>query len=333
MKTFSQKSNSWITTIGQHPRYVQSRTTLMYGGLAIGIGLASGVGVYIFKYLIDFFHKLFFSNIQAILSPWIKWGVVLLPVLGGLLVGLIRRYFVGEEKHHGVAGIMEATALAGGRLRYNRIPAKTIASALSIGSGASVGPEDPSVQIGANIGSMVGQKLRLSDDTIRTLVAAGAAAGIAAAFNAPIAGVFFALEVILGQIGANTMGAIVISAVSSAVITQAISGSQPAFIVPKYAFNSAWELPLYFGLGLLAGPLAAIYVRLVYTAQDLFRNWNFPNWLKPAAGGVAIGFIGLFLPQIFGVGYETIEQILAGEKLGVLLLISPNFGKINLNPS
>lgn len=332
MKTFSQKRNSWITTIGQHPRYVQSRTTLMYGGLAIGIGLASGVGVYIFKYLIDFFHKLFFSNIQAILSPWIKWGVVLLPVLGGLLVGLIRRYFVGEEKHHGVAGIMEATALAGGRLRYNRIPAKTIASALSIGSGASVGPEDPSVQIGANIGSMVGQKLRLSDDTIRTLVAAGAAAGIAAAFNAPIAGVFFALEVILGQIGANTMGAIVISAVSSAVITQAISGSQPAFIVPKYAFNSAWELPLYFGLGLLAGPLAAIYVRLVYTAQDLFRNWNFPNWLKPAAGGVAIGFIGLFLPQIFGVGYETIEQILAGENLGVLLLIALILGKLILTP-
>lgn len=332
MKTFSHKSNSWITTIGQHPRYVQSRTTLMYGGLAIGIGLASGVGVYIFKYLIDFFHKLFFSNIQAILSPWIKWGVVLLPVLGGLLVGLIRRYFVGEEKHHGVAGIMEATALAGGRLRYNRIPAKTIASALSIGSGASVGPEDPSVQIGANIGSMVGQKLRLSDDTIRTLVAAGAAAGIAAAFNAPIAGVFFALEVILGQIGANTMGAIVISAVSSAVITQAISGSQPAFIVPKYAFNSAWELPLYFGLGLLAGPLAAIYVRLVYTAQDLFRNWNFPNWLKPATGGIAIGLIGLFLPQIFGVGYETIEQILAGENLGVLLLTALILGKLILTP-
>ena len=202
------------------------------------------------------------------------------------MVGLIQHFLVGEEKHHGVAGIMEATALAGGRLRYNRIPAKTLASAVSIGSGASVGPEDPSVQIGANIGSMVGQKLHLSDDIMRTLVAAGAAAGIAAAFNAPIAGVFFALEVILGQIGANTMGAIVISAVASAVITQALSGAQPAFIVPKYAFNSAWELPLYFGLGLLAGPLAAIYVRLVYAAQDCFINGSFPNWLKPAVAGV-----------------------------------------------
>ncbi len=298
MKAQSPKIVSFFTALTLKPRYIQSRTTLLYGGLALGIGLASGIGVYIFKFLIDYFNKLFFTDISDILTPWINWGVLFLPILGGLLVGLVRHFFVGEEKYHGVAGIMEATALTGGRLRYNRIPAKTIASALSIGSGASVGPEDPSVQIGASIGSMVGQKLRLSDDTIRTLVAGGAAAGIAAAFNAPIAGVFFALEVILGQIGATSMGAIVISAVASAVVTQALSGSQPAFIVPKYAFNSAWELPLYFGLGLLAGPLAALYVRLVYLAQDMFKKWRFPNWLKPAVAGVAIGFTGIFLPQV-----------------------------------
>ncbi len=332
MKAQSHKRNSLGSSLNQNHRYVQSRVTLLYGALAIGIGLASGIGVYIFKFLIDFFHELFFSDLQRLFNPWLKWSTMLLPVLGGLLVGLIRHFFVGEEKHHGVAGIMEATALAGGRLRYNRIPAKTLASAVSIGSGASVGPEDPSVQIGANIGSMVGQKLHLSDDTMRTLVAAGAAAGIAAAFNAPIAGVFFALEVILGQIGANTMGAIVISAVASAVITQALSGAQPAFIVPKYAFNSAWELPLYFGLGLLAGPLAAIYVRLVYVAQDMFHQWRLSNWLKPAVAGVVIGFTGLFLPQVFGVGYETIEQILGGENLGILLLIALVVAKLILTP-
>ncbi len=304
----------------------------MYGGLAVGIGLASGLGVYVFKFLIDFFHELFFVDFNQLIAPYISWSVLFLPVLGGLLVGLIRHFFVGEEKHHGVAGIMEATALAGGRLRYNRIPAKTISSALSIGSGASVGPEDPSVQIGANIGSMVGQKLHLSDETIRTMVAAGVAAGIAAAFNAPIAGVFFALEVILGQISANAMGAIVISAVASAVITQAISGSQPAFIIPKYAFNSAWELPLYFGLGLLAGPLAAIYVRLLYAAQDLFKSWRVPAWIKPAAAGLAVGFTGIFLPQVFGVGYETIEQILAGDNLGVMLLVALVVAKLILTP-
>lgn len=332
MTVKSQKNSTRFTMLNQNPRYKQSRTTLMYGGLAIAIGLASGIGVYIFKFLIEFFHELFFFDFNQILSPFISWSVLFLPVLGGLLVGIIRHFLVGEEKHHGVAGIMEATALAGGRLRYNRIPVKTISSALSIGSGASVGPEDPSVQIGANIGSMVGQKLHLSDETIRTLVAAGAAAGIAAAFNAPIAGVFFALEVILGQIGANSMGAIVISAVASAVITQVLSGSQPAFVIPKYAFNSALELPLYFGLGLLAGPLAASYVRLLYAAQDIFNRWQVPNWIKPAVAGLAVGFTGIFLPQVFGVGYETIEKILAGENLGVLLLIALIIAKLILTP-
>lgn len=330
VKGLSQKNKTRLTALTQSPRFNQSRTTLMYGGLAISIGLASGIGVYIFKYLIDFFHQLFFNDLNPLLASFVKWGVLFLPVLGGLLVGLIRHFFIGEEKHHGVAGIMEATALAGGRLRYNRIPAKTISSALSIGSGASVGPEDPSVQIGANIGSMVGQKLHLSDEAIRTLVAAGAAAGISAAFNAPIAGVFFALEVILGQIGATSMGAIVISAVASAVITQALSGSQPAFIIPKYAFNSAWELPLYFGLGLLAGPLAAIYVQSLYAAQDLFKRWRFPAFLKPAAAGLAVGITGIFLPQIFGVGYETIEQVLSGDNPGLYLLFSLVVGKLIL---
>lgn len=332
MKESSKADKTWLNSLTHHPRYIQSRTTLMYGGLAIGIGLASGLGVFFFKFLIDFFHELLFIDLNQKIIPWLSWSAVFIPVLGGVLVGLIRHFFVGEERHHGVAGIMEAAALAGGRLRYSRIPAKTITSALSIGSGASVGPEDPSVQIGANIGSMVGQKLHLSDDTVRTLVAAGAAAGIAAAFNAPIAGVFFALEVILGQIGANTMGAIVISAVASAVITQALSGSQPAFIIPKYAFNSAWELPLYFGLGLLSGPIAALYVHLVYTAHDLFRKWRAPNWIKPAVAGFAIGISGFFFPQILGVGYDTIELILAGENLGLFLLLALVVAKLILTP-
>lgn len=321
MKEPTQIKNLWFSDATRNPWYEQTRATLMHAGLAIAIGLASGLGVYFFKFLINFFNRLFFTDIYQVILPRISWGICVLPVLGGLLVGLLRRYWIGEEKHHGIAGIMEATALAGGRLRYYRIPAKTVVSALSIGSGASVGPEDPSVQIGASLGSMVGQKFKLSDDTTRSFVAAGAAAGIAAAFNAPIAGVFFALEVILGQIGVSSMGAIVISAVSSAAITQALSGSQPAFIVPEYAINSAWELPLYFGLGLLAGPLAAAYVRLIYTVQDSFQSWKVPGWLKPAAAGLAIGITGIFLPQVFGAGYETIERILSGENPGILLLL------------
>ncbi len=246
MKEQAQIDRSWLSTVTNNSRYEQSRSTLMHIGFATAIGLFTGVGVYIFKFLINFFRQLFFFDIYKIISPWINWGIFLIPTLGGLCVGVIRHFLINKERHHGVAGIMEATALAGGRLHYKRIPIKTLVSAISIGSGASVGPEDPSVQIGSNIGSMVGQKFMLSDDMTRALVAAGAAAGIAAAFNAPIAGVFFALEVILGQIGTSSMGPRSSHcAFSSAVITQAISGSQPPhFIVPKYAFNKRpQELP------------------------------------------------------------------------------------------
>jgi CIC family chloride channel protein len=285
------------------------------------VGLASGVGVWLFKRLIDLSHNGAFNIFGQVLTRYETWLIFLIPAAGGLFVGLLLHFFVGEERHHGVAGIMEAVALAGGRLRYQRAPAKIVGAALSIGAGASVGPEDPSVQIGANLGSFLGQLLRLSDDRVRTLVAAGAAGGIAAAFNAPIAGVFFAMEIILGEIGGTALGAVVLAAVISAVVTQALTGPQPAFHVPSYAFSSALELPLYLGLGLMAGPISAVYTRALYASQDLFHAWQAPRWVKPATAGLIVGLCGIFLPQIFGVGYDTIEQVLGGQSLALWLLI------------
>jgi CIC family chloride channel protein len=243
------------------------------GLIAILVGLGSGVGVWLFKGLIDLVHELFYTKATALIPLIESRGMFLLPISGGLVVGLMLHFFIGEERHHGVAGIIEAVALAGGRLRYRRMPMKAIAAAISIGSGASVGPEDPSVQIGANLGSLAGQRLCLSDERTRSLVAAGTAGAIAAAFNAPIAGVFFALEIILGDFSSSSVGMIVISAVASSTFTQAVSGAQPAFRVPAYAFHSAWELPLYLILGLLAGTIAAFYVRLLYYAHDMFARW------------------------------------------------------------
>lgn len=239
------------------------------------------------------------------------------------MVGLLVHFRVRQERHHGVAGIMEAVALAGGRLRYRRMPLKAITAALSIGSGASVGPEDPSVQIGANLGSFFGAKFQFSEDRVRTLVAAGAAAGIAAAFNAPIAGVFFAVEIILGEISSGAIGIVLVAAVASAVFIQAVSGVQPAFSVPAYTMNSVWELPFYLALGLLAGPVSALYIRLIYLAQDLFAKLSLKRWMKTVLAGLIVGLTGIFLPQIFGVGYATIEQILAGApfSLGFLILV------------
>lgn len=299
----------------------QPSESLILGGAALLVGLLAGAGVWLFKRLIDLAHWAAFDAAGAALHPLGAWTVMLLPIAGGLIVGVLMYRLVGEERHHGVAGIMEATALSGGRLRYQRVPFKVVAAALSIGSGASVGPEDPSVQIGANLGSLFGQVLHLSDERVRALVAAGAAAGIAAAFNAPIAGVFFALEIVLGELSGNALGVVVLAAVVSSVFTQAVSGSQPAFAVPAYAFNSIWELPLYLGLGLIAGPIAALYIRALYAAQDGFKKLALPRWLRPAIAGGMVGLVGIFLPQIFGVGYETIGQILGGEKLSIALLL------------
>jgi CIC family chloride channel protein len=223
---------------------------------------------------------------------------------------------------------MEAVALAGGRLRYYRLPAKAIVSALGIGAGASLGPEDPSVQIGANLGSMLGQLLHISEDRVRALVAAGSAAGIAAAFNAPIAGVFFALEIVLGEIGGGALGMVVVAAVISAVFTQAVSGPEPAFTIPIYSFHAVHELLLYIGLGVLAGLVSAMYIRALYRAQDLFHNWHAPRWVKPAIAGLLVGITGLFLPQIFGVGYDSIELTLGDQQIAIHLLLALLIAKL-----
>ena len=306
---------------------------VILAGSGLIVGLTTGAGVWLFKRMIDLVHLAFFNYFYSLIDHLGIWTVILIPVIGGVVVGLVVHYFIGEERHHGVAGVMEAAALAGGRLRYYRMPAKAVASALSIGTGASVGPEDPSVQIGASLGSMFGQKLQLSDDRVRSLVAAGAASGIAAAFNAPIAGVFFGLEIILGEISGGAFGIVVLASVISSMFTQAVAGREPAFHVPAYAFGSPLQLPLYLGLGLLAGPVSVLYIRLLYLIQDAFHDrLSVPRWVKPAIAGLIVGAVGIFLPQVFGVGYDTIGNILNGQTAGFWILTALMLAKLILTP-
>ena len=291
--------------------------------MAIIIGIIGGYGAILFRYAIKFFQYLGFSswnvNIQYISSlPW--YVVLFVPAIGGLIVGPIIYFFAREAKGHGVPEVMEAIILKGGAIRPRVVFAKILASAVSIGTGGSVGREGPIVQIGSAAGSSIGQLIKVRGSQLRTLVACGAAAGIAGTFNAPIAGSIFALEILLGDFAITQFSPIVIASVTSTVISRYYLGDYPAFIVPKYNLVSIYEFIPYSILGVLAAFVAVAFIDVLYKFEDLFDKIPIPEWVKPAIGGLIIGAIGLYFPHIFGVGYETMDLALTGKLTWSFLL-------------
>jgi chloride channel protein, CIC family len=284
------------------------------------VGVGAGAGAVLFRWLINFFRQLAFGGGATPLDFLGAYYVVLIPAIGGLGVGPLVHFFAREAKGHGVPEVMEAVALRGGRIRPVVAVVKALASSLCIGTGGSVGREGPIVQIGCALGSTLGQVFRLSDERIRTLLACGAAGGIAATFNAPIAGVFFALEVILRKFSTQYFSMVVIAAVTSSIIGRAFIGDIPAFHVPPYALVSPWELLFYTLLGLLAALVGAAFIYLLYRTEDLFDAWHFPEYIKPAVGGLGVGIVGFYAPEVFGVGYETIEEALHGEIVTAVMM-------------
>ena len=241
----------------------------------------------------------------------IPWHIrIIIPALGGLIVGPLVYFMAREAKGHGVPEVMEAVALKSGIIRKRVVIIKSFASAISIGTGGSVGREGPIVQIGSAIGSSVGQMLKVSADRVRTLVGCGAAAGIAATFNAPIAGSMFALEIILGDFGIATFSPIVISSVVATAVSRYFLGDMPAFIVPAYELISAWELPLYVILGFFCAVVAVIFTKALYGFEDAFDSIKIPEYLKAPLGGLILGLMGLLYPHILGVGYPAMDMAL-----------------------
>lgn len=305
---------------------------LVFTALLVGVG--AGLGAVLFRYLIIGVERLAYDTIPS-WFPSLGRGVVLVvPPIGGLLVGILIYRFAQEAKGHGVPEVMEAVALRGGRIRPIVALVKALASALSIGSGGSVGREGPIVQIGSALGSTVGQLFRLSDERVRNLVACGAAGGIAATFNAPIAGVIFALEIILGEFSVAYFSTVVMSAVTASVIGQAVFGASPAFPVPiEYHVVNVLEFALYPLLGLLAAVVGVAFIRALYWSEDLFaRAKRIPAWFQPAIGGALLGGMALLyprltgiqwtrLPQVFNVGYDVIESTLQNQAAFQVVLL------------
>lgn len=287
--------------------------------VAIIIGVLAGFAAIAIRFMIEEISLLSFPGDGTLLDNIIKspWYVkLLIPILGGLIVGPLIYFFAPEAKGHGVPEVMQAILLKGGKIRPRVALIKALTSAITIGTGGSVGREGPIIQIGSSIGSTVGQFFRIPSKRLKTLVGCGAAAGIAAAFNAPIAGALFAVEIILMDFAVAQFSPIVISSVMATVISHTFEGNLSTFVVPKYSYASPYEMILYFILGALAGLVSFLFIKTLYFSEDFFDNkFKFPEYFKPVVGGVGIGIIALLFPEIMGVGYDSINNALQGNML------------------
>lgn len=316
-----QSLTRWIDKHG-----VPESAVIMTTALIVGIG--AGFGSVVFRRLIKWMNELAFYGLGGVLHSIQPFHLLLIPALGGLIVGPLIFKYAREAKGHGVPEIMEAIALRGGRIRPQVGLVKAIASAICIGTGGSSGQEGPIAQIGASLGSTVGQTLKLSDERIQSLVACGAAGGIAAIFNAPIAGSLFALEVILGRLHSVYFASVVISAVTADVIARFFDGDVRAFSVPAYSLVSVKELGLYTLMGVFAALVGVGFSRFLYLMEDIWDGIKIPEYIKPAIGGLCLGAVGLLsfklegVPRVFGVGYPSISAALSGQlTLGFMLIL------------
>jgi len=300
--------------------------------IALTVGVGSGAGAVVFRYLILWCTRALtghadYAGAGHAANPWLPqlgfWFVVLVPVLGGLVYGPLVEFFAREARGHGVPEVMLAVAEHGGRIRPQVAAIKSLASAICIGSGGSVGREGPIVQIGSALGSTLGQILGLSDVRLRLLVACGAAGGISATFNAPIAGAVFAMELILRDFETQAFGAVVLASVAADIVGRAAFGSAAFLTLPPFRLLSLWEFALYAGLGLMAALVGVAFIRVLYGLEDLAdRLWHGPEWLRPAAGGVVLGLLLLALPEMYGVGYPVLEGAIRGDYgTGFLLVL------------
>lgn len=296
------------------------------------IGAVTGVGAVGFRWLVTAFTRMFtgyddYSDLGRVASAhWPQlgfWFLLLAPVVAGAIYGPLVHRFAPEARGHGVPEVMYAVSHRGGRIAPQVSLVKALASALCIGGGGSVGREGPIVQIGSAAGSTLAQVLRLDVPRMRLLVACGAAAGISATFNAPLAAPFFALELILRNFAAESFGAVVLSSVTAGIVGRAMLGDHPFLDLPSFAVHTPPEYLLYAGLGIAAGVVGVFFSKILYLVEDLCDwAWRGPEWARPAAGGVILGGLLIAVPQMYGVGYPVLENAVQGKYLvGMLLLL------------
>ncbi len=302
------------------------KTWLKINALAILIGIVGGLGSILFREMIGFFHTIFFD----ILLPHITYmvggynlGIILLPTIGGLIVGPIVYKFAPETKGHGVPEVIKAVIVKGGVIRTRVAAVLILVSSLTIGSGGSVGREGPIAQIGSGFGSFIGQRFHLDESYRKLLVVCGLSAGISGTFMAPLGGALFGIEVIYSGVAPYDVIPVFLSSVVGMLVTAEVFGMAPAFILPTYRFTNPLELIYFIPIGLFFGVLSIIWTRGLYKFEDFFEELPLPAWIKPSIGGLLTGFLGMFFLGygILGTGYEGLEKAILGNLPFQLLLL------------
>ena len=289
--------------------------------IAACIGLMTGCAIIVFRETVDLVHEILFVRGHELLrigeGGWRRLLLPLLPITGALLLIPLSLAFPGEVNGYGLPGFLRRVNLENGIIRARTLFIKTIATALTIGSGNSAGVEGPIAQIGGAMGSQLGQRFRVSGRRMKVYIAAGCAGGIAGIFNAPLAGMFFASEIVLlGSYEISSFSALVIASALSTVVSRAWYGEVPAFPIPDYAIVNAFvELPLYTLMAVLVGVAAALYIRMFYSVRDWFQGLRLHDQAKPVLGALMVGGIAIFFPQVMGNGYDYIAKTLAGDAL------------------
>lgn len=315
-----QRLLRWRLWLREKVQLTEWQVTLLWAALAGFLGAWASM---LFSALSEGVHEFMTRSSAGVVEsmrhlPW--WGRVLVPTAGGAVAGLVLLYGSRLTRSQSSTDYMEAIVIGNGRVPVRSSLVKSTAALFSIGSGGSIGREGPMVQLSAVVASIVGRWRKFSGPQLRLLVACGAAAGIASAYNAPIAGSFFVAEIILGSIAMESLGPLAVSAVVATLTIRVLTAAQVMYHVPAFQLNSPWEMIPYVTLGLLAGGLAPLFLRSLRQSEEFFISLKLPIVARLAAGGLFVGIIAINVPQVCGNGYTVVVDILNGRLVWTVLL-------------